>query len=200
MAKFEYNDEYHIYKLDGQKIPGVTQVLNNVGITDYSRIPAEKRESSMRFGIAVHSACELWDKEDLDESSLHPLIVPYLSGWKKFFSESKAVIIENEKPSYSTKYRYGFKIDRILNIHKRLTVVDIKTSVDSQQGTDLQLAGYLLGYNEGKKRNEQALDRIAVHLTDKDEYKIIRYKNRNDVNEWLTCLSMYNIKKRKGIK
>lgn len=199
MVNFEYNDESHIYKLDGQITPSVTQVLKSVGIIDYSHIPAGKREASMRFGTAVHLAASLWDKKDLDEKSIHPLIIPYLEGWKKFSADTKVVIIENEKPFYSAKYRYGFKIDRILRIGDRLTVADIKTSVDSQYGTDLQLAGYQLGYNEGKKRCEQAFDRIAVHLNDKGSYKIIPYKNRNDVNEWLACLNVYNIKKRRGI-
>lgn len=198
MVKFEYNDENHLYRLDGQVIPSVTQVLSLVGITDYSHIPSDKRESSMRFGTAVHLATSLWDKNDLDETTLSPMIIPYLDGWKKFLSDTKARIVQNEEPSYSPKYRYGFKIDRILEIHKRLTVVDIKTSADPQQGTDLQLAAYYAGWNEGRKRNEQALDRIAIHLTNEGKYKIEPYKNKNDVNEWLTCLFMYNTLKRRG--
>lgn len=198
MAKFEYNDEQHIYRLDGVIIPSVTQVLKAVGILNFDFIPADKREASMRFGEAVHLATSLRDKNDLELATLSPLIIPYLAGWKKFLSDTGAIIIENEKPSYSPKYRYGFKIDRVIEIHKRPTVADIKTSVDSQQGTDLQLVAYQSGWNEGKPRKEQALDRIAVHLNQDSTYKIIPYKNKNDVNEWLACLSMYNILKRRG--
>jgi len=197
---FEFDAENHIYRLDGQAIPSVTQVLSAVGITDYSHIPIDKRDAAMHFGTAVHLACELWDKGNLNETILDKLLIPYLDGWKKFLADSKPKIMDIENPLYSPKYRYGFRIDRVLKINERITIVDIKTSADAQQGTDLQLAAYLSGWNEGRAPKYIATDRMAVHLNKDGSYKIIPYKNKNDVNEWLVCLSMYNMKKRRGIK
>lgn len=59
----------HTYQLDGQEIPSVTQVLESVGLIDYSHIPWSTREMALERGRAVHEAIELDLEGDLDEES-----------------------------------------------------------------------------------------------------------------------------------
>jgi len=188
----------HIYRWDGVIVPSVTQILNEVGISDYSGIPAAQRDAYMRFGTAVHLACELWDRRELDLPRLDPMLAPYLNSWIKFRTESGFEIYESEKPQYSLKHRFAGTPDRIGTLNGRRVVVDIKSSVDTKQGADLQTAGYAILFNEGKPRGAHALDRYSVHLKDNGKYKIEPHKDRNDINAFLSCLSMYNIKKMRG--
>src|SRR5262245_2178024 len=51
----EFDPTTHTYRVDGVRYPSVTQVLERVGIIDYSYIPAPTREMALARGSAVHA-------------------------------------------------------------------------------------------------------------------------------------------------
>ena len=65
-----FDPDSHLYRVDGIIVPSVTQVLEDVGIVDYSRLPGSTREMALRRGSAVHAACHYDDEGDLDETQL----------------------------------------------------------------------------------------------------------------------------------
>lgn len=59
----------HRYTVDGVEVPSVTQVLESVGLIDYSYIPWPTRQMALERGRVVHEAIALDLEGDLDEDS-----------------------------------------------------------------------------------------------------------------------------------
>ena len=84
-----YDPATHTYKTDDVVRPGVTTILKKARLIDTDAPWFD--EYSRDRGTAVHLACELWDLGTLDESTLDPVLVPYLDGWRLFMAETGAV-------------------------------------------------------------------------------------------------------------
>lgn len=196
MPNLVFKKDTHEYFLDDILLPSVTGILRDLGIIDPSYVTAD----DLSFGTKVHDTTKLYDFDDLDESSLDPLLAAYLNGWKKFLHDTKFVTQRNqiEIPSYSPKYKYGFTLDRNGWIEDKRTVVDIKTSMTPNHlANKLQLAAYQSGENEYITSKDKIKRRIAVHLNVHGTYKIWEYRDKKDINSWLSCLNVFNLKRTK---
>jgi len=76
-------------------------------------------------------------------------------------------------------------------------MLDIKSYIDSKGGTDLQLAGYEILWNENYPK-ERIKNRIAVRLTP-ENYQIVPYGNKSDKNDFICCLQNHNLKLKRGL-
>jgi len=189
-------DENHIYRYGGVIVPSVTQILQGVGLTDFSAVPVERLDASGKFGVAAHLACELSDKETLDENSLHPALLPYLTGWEIYRQEYNLSFTAIETQLYSSLYRFAGTIDRIghWRIDDSLLIIDIKSGVDNP-AIKIQLAAYELLVKEALKIKGK-VKRLAVYLNGKGTYSIKEYKDKNDMNIFIGALSVYNWRKK----
>ena len=186
----EFNSETHTYKLDGIKLPSVTQIIGGAGLSDFSKVNQDILKRSQSFGSAAHLACQLFDDNRLDMKSLDLELFPYLDAWKKFkrdFGITK--FTEIEKQVYSLKYQYAGCLDRLWED----TLIEIKTSTSIPATTGLQLAGYQNAYEEMYKVKIKR--RICVQLLD-GTYKMEEYKEKSDRTVFLSCLNLHNWRKR----
>lgn len=186
--KLVFDEVKHEYFLNGSKLPSVTKILQGAGIIDLSGIPLDKLEVARQRGIDVHSACELYDLNNLQEGYNNP----YLEAWIEFRRDTGFMPLEIEKPVYSVKYRFAGTPDRV-GMFNKLTIVDIKTTDVLSSSTALQTSAYELAYNE--LNENKVKERIAVLLKPDGTYKIEPYKDRNNINVFLAALSVYNWKK-----
>ena len=193
-------DENHIYRYNGVQVPGVNEVLNAVGASDFSKVPPTVLEAARKFGTAVHKACELWDKNDLAVDMLSAPLIPYLEAWKLFRKDHSVSYApkEIEQKLFSKKWRFAGTLDRLPKlVSGKITLVDIKTPAELYPAAELQLGAYeLLCDEQGIKTQE----RLVVHLTDAGTYKISLCKNRNDKLTFLSCLGYYNWLKSKNLR
>lgn len=113
MSNFRFIEENHIYLLDDVQIPSVTQVL------PYNFFGNDSEYNKDR-GSKVHKMIELYNMKNLNEENLDTVLVPYLTGYKKF-------IADNGTPR---------------------GIYDLKTGTP-QPVEPLQLAGYALLVREG---------------------------------------------------
>ena len=189
-------DDEHIYRYDGATVPGVSEILQSAGLVDFSAIPSERLKAAQRFGTAVHRACELADRETLDESSLDPALLPYLTGWEIFRQEYELSFTAIEAQLYSPLYRFAGTIDRIgkWRIDDSPLIIDIKSGVDSPV-ISIKMAAYEL-LARGALGIKGKIRRLAVYLNDRGGYKIQEYKEKNDSMVFLSCLSVYNWRKK----
>ena len=115
-----FEEDGHIYKLNGVVIPSVTKILQLSGIADFSTIPIWHLEPARQFGLAVHKACELYDLGKLDERNLDPALWPYLDAWIAY---QKAMDIKEflaiEHPIVSVNFKVAGTPDRIAPSDKR---------------------------------------------------------------------------------
>jgi hypothetical protein len=197
-----FDSEKHQYFLDGVSLPSVTQVLQGVGIIDFSKVPAHLLEAARKFGTAVHKATELYDKGTLDEESLDINLRPCLAGWKLFRQEYGFVPEFIEEPIYSKVYRVAGTPDRvgIWRIDDSLIIPDIKTTFEISPANSIQLAGYELMVRESNKAigNKVKIKRISVLLNNEGKYKIEEHKDKNDANVFIAALAVFNWRQKNG--
>lgn len=143
--QLEFFDEngQHEYRLDGRKIPSVTQILSHG--QDLSRIPAW---TSQR-GTALHLATELWDEQDLDENSVDPLVRPHLDAYVRWCAADKPHFIATEHRVWGEigGLTYCGTIDRVALIRGRIVLIDIKSGAPRKEH-GAQVAAYAVAYEQ----------------------------------------------------
>lgn len=112
-APCEFEPEGHKY---GNGLESVTGILKAEGFIDTSFYDDWSRDR----GSMVHLATAYDDRNELDEESLDPVILPYLEAWRKFRKESGFVPESIEPPMMSTAYRYAGTPDRIGELPGRI--------------------------------------------------------------------------------
>lgn len=191
--QIEFRPETHEYFVNCIKQPSVTQILQQEGISDFSGVREDVLRAASEFGTAVHRATELADNKILDVAKLSLPLVPYLEAWQKFKSDFKVKIVDVELRVYSKIWGYCGSIDRVAEIDGYLTVIDIKSSTTMAISTSLQLAGYQLAYNEGRK--VKAKNRMAVQIKGDGTYIIYPYTNRSDESVWKALVTANRFKR-----
>jgi hypothetical protein len=195
--QIDFKKDTHEYFISGIKVPNPTGILEKVGITDFSGIPPERLKIAQDFGTAVHMACELWDKKNLNESVLDPKLIPYLNAWKKFLDQTKFEIRKIEQIVGSEKYMFAGTLDRFGFFFGKQTIIEIKTCYEMNiKAARLQTAAYFIANNEMYK-NEKATQRMVVLLKPTGDYDKEMLKNSMDTNIFLSCLSVINFREAK---
>jgi hypothetical protein len=163
-----YDPEFHNYFIDEVLVPGATRVMGDCGITDNRFYKQEHRDR----GSAVHDGCCLVDRDDWDEDSTSPAIVPYLKQYERFLVDNRinpqADILLTEEPLFSAVWRYGVTPDRVYRIREENWLVDFKSG--GSPGSEIQLALQDIAVRETKGITIDK--RIVLQLTDEGTYKI----------------------------
>lgn len=189
MTTLAFDEAAHEYRLDGKRLPSVTQVL--APLVDFSMVPKDVLERAQALGTAVHRMTELYDNDDLDEESLSDELRPYLDGWKKFRAECQFEPVTIEHRMSHPVYRYAGTSDRTGVIKGRLAVLDIKKMMVLGPHIGPQLAAYeKLHQSEGLN----VLDRVALGLRPDGTYRLKQYADPLDWQCFLSHLTIRNWK------
>jgi hypothetical protein len=179
-----FNEAEHSYTLDGKRLPSVTQILDRYN--DFSMVREEVMATARERGSLVHLVTQLYDEDDLDESSVDPLLVPYLEGWKRFRRECEFTPRQIEYRGAHPLYGYAGTLDRLGTMSRHDWLLDIKGGlVPATAG--LQTAAYvkLLPANF-----TDHIRRATVQLKGDGTYALLEWKNPDD---WAVFLSMLNV-------
>jgi len=194
--KIILNPENHEYAVAGKVKISVTQVLAENGLSDFVNfINPLTLERAMKFGKAVHTACEYHDRGILNYATVDKAIIPYLEGWKKYLKEWEVEILEIEKSHYSKAWNFCGTPDRIVLERGLMTLPDIKSVTTLGKSVGLQLAGYKILADENKQKIK---NRVAVQLKEDGTYKRVPYKEKSDVNVFKSMLTTYGWKLNNG--
>lgn len=190
-AGLTFDEPTHIYRLDGVVLPSVTQVLDFAGKRDdFSRVSASTLEAARQRGVAVHAAAHYHDDGDLDESTLDPIVRPYLEAWKAFVRERQVEMLALELIVAEPALGFAGTIDRIARMPGYDAVVlDIKTGTTA--GANLQTAAYAkLAATLRVIRNPFRIARMAVtlHPESRVPYRVHPYRDSHDWPEFLEAL------------
>lgn len=179
-----FDAEKHLYRLDGQALPSVTQVLQGVGLIDRTWFT----EYARTRGTYVHEAARLFDENDLDWESLDPAIRMYVLAYCDFRATTNWPLSDIELPVASATYGYAGTIDRVFNTTPIRTVIDIKTG-QPEPWHDLQLAAYAAALGEPCKR-------VGLYLSDDGKWTTKTYSERAAESVFLSALAIFNWKAR----
>jgi hypothetical protein len=177
-----------------RKMPRVTEVLREVGITDFSRVPDSIMIPAQEFGTAFHMARHLLDKGTLDEKSLSEGLIPFLDGYKKFKKDFgfAAKVDESERSLVSKKYGFCGTPDVWPIIQGKRTLIDTKTSSGMYEATAIQTAAYQILLEEDGIKIDR---RWGLQLKEDGTYAIEKYDKSSDRTVFLSALTVVNWKR-----
>lgn len=205
---FTYDPTTRIFSGEGlEGLPHVTSIispLNEYAGIAHSLGGESVLQKAAARGRAVHAATEEHDRQmwkpavervwrpDQSPTFDDPVVVPYLTAWLQFLLDTKFEVHTIEEPVVSRKYRYGGVLDRTGVLHGHRCVLEIKTTVNINPQTGVQLAAYQAAVNEERKKLDQYHKRYACQLKRDGTYRLHEFTDRADWSVFLALLTLYN--------
>jgi hypothetical protein len=179
---------HHVYTIDGQPVPSVTQVLS-------AMVPQWQPDDPwyMERGTAVHAAGALIAYDDLGE--FDPVIAPQVEACRLFYKDFRPVVRHVEEPVYSKLYRFAGTLDLGADITGKPTLIDWKGSLP--KSVQWQLGAYSIAARETLGTNYKT--GFGVELRNDGTYKKGEtYDLVRAGREFLGFLTAFNSMKREG--
>jgi hypothetical protein len=175
-------DGGHRYWRDGVRVPGVTEILDGLGLIDTRWFTEESR----RRGAAVHAAIHFYLERDLHWPSVDERIRGYVEAAIAFLEDSKFEAVEVEKrvlhegvPTFAGTLDVAGKFGGVE------TVADWKSGAFSAV-TGMQIAAYDIALGGPKRRR-----RIGVQIRDNGKYRKTDFDDRRDYQRFMSAADLY---------
>lgn len=195
--QIEFDAPTHSYKIDGRRVPSVTQVLEPA--TDWSFIPAWQLEAARALGQDVHLAINLMVQQRLDWESVDPAVLPYVKGAALFLRDSGATVLASELVLGSARIGVAGTLDLLLQWGGWEYYADWKVSDTIPKTVGAQLSGYEILYADhyrNGRRNYRAR-RVSVRLKP-NGYTVDRMKPQNgDEATFISHVNAYKLREQK---
>jgi hypothetical protein len=192
----------HTYIWRGEELVSVTQVIEQVGLIDLTRVPSETLWYTAEWGRMIHRACELHDRGTLDYDALDPDLRPYVDAYLAFLETGIFKVDPDwiERRLAHPRFRYAGTPDRVgWSASGHRAVLDLKSGVTTglHPANGLQLAAYgeLIHENDGGK----VLVRFGLQLCPgkRPPYRLEAYRDPDDLRVFLNALSVVQWRRRK---
>lgn len=195
----ELDSSTHTYSEDGIVYDSVTQILKKAGLISYEGISPAVMMAAAERGTLAHKACDYYDDNDLDFSSLDPLIEPYINAYARAKEELQFEVQHKELQFLEPTWKFAGTIDRVVVLpnYDCLWIVDIKTGI-RKAATRLQTAAYAIGFRGTCPLPEMlshGLKRAALELHKNGTYTFDVHDDPKDEAVFLSALSIVNWKK-----
>jgi len=172
-------------------LPRVSAILNAIFPI---QIDPARLELARQRGTAVHRALELLDGggdgSGLDMGTVDPMLLPYITAYQRFLSDTGFVPLLIEAPVRSLIFGFVGTLDRQGPLNGKPAVVDLKTGMPSQLHA-LQNAAYERALAEQVKARS-AGKRFALYLKNDGTYRLNQHKDPDDFKRFLSCLTLYH--------
>ena len=150
-ADLRFDAESHTYTTPGGVVvPSITQILRATGVSvDFSSLPNREAIARKRdIGVAVHADAHSFDDGDLDHSTVHPDVVPYLAAWIAFREEKRLMPVERERRVYDPIRNVAGTFDGVFSEagQDSLVLVDLKLGNPEDAAARYQTAAYILAH------------------------------------------------------
>ena len=201
MTGLVYNDRYHTYHLDGERLPSVTQILGvirkpglekwrgDLGNAEADRIGREAAD----FGTRVHSACELIAKGQYDTLGTFDFdedLLPFVGEYVGWFNANVREVLACETRLASVTHRYAGTVDLVAVLMTGETaVIDLKTSSMVDSGFGLQLEAYRRALME--QDGIEPTRRLVVQMPRKKpgHLEVHEFEPETALDDWRAFLS-----------
>ena len=179
------------------RVPSVTEILKLCGLSDFSHVEPEVLERKRQLGLAVHEWTEWLDEGRVSYRDTPAAeIAGYVDAYLRFRNEAAFEVSATEQVVVNEKYRYAGTLDRAgyfraSSTPNELAVLDLKCVAQVSPATRLQVAGYSLA--SGIK------GRASLQLRADGTYRLARYRDDHDLQDWLSCVRVAAFKLRHGM-
>lgn len=193
----EFFEEDYSYRLDGEPVDHVTNILREEGFIDDTWFTP----TAMERGTHIHEGTELLDLKALELSDFEGTdIYPYLEAWERFKTESGYTNIKIEVPVGSKRCGYAGRIDRVMESKAgEEFIIDIKSGGHSLWH-GLQLAAYRIAFIDTFGYNVNGVR--VIHLKKTGKYSICdgdksigKYDESVWESHWITIISARALRK-----
>lgn len=194
MDELVFYEKSHIYMLDGDRLPCVSDLCRFLHKEIYKDAPVWQLDAAAERGTAVHKATE-----DLDKTGRAEIIddyAPYLTAYAAFLREHDVKWELIEHPDYHPAHGYAGTIDRYGTVDGIRTLVDLKTTYTVYKplcGASLNLYRMIL---EARGTDVERL--MIIHLKKDGTYKLIKFDFDDTVP--MALLTLHNVLKKKRRK
>lgn len=192
MAQLTFYDENHVYEVDGQRIPSVSEVMRFASREVYSGVDQWRLDNAADRGTRVHDATLEIDARgnaDVDAD-----IVPYVDAYCKFKKKFCVYYIASELALADTHRWFAGRLDRCAIINKKCVLMDIKTSARIETRlVQAQLTAYAWLWE--RNRPEKLDELYALHLMGDGQFRFRRIERDDDYWKALLILQRKFTKK-----
>lgn len=185
--------------VDGNPHSRVTSPLSELYSPAY--ISEEERQFYLNRGSASHDVILLYLLGRMPDK-VHVAIIDIVRAFIGWWEKSGATLVAAEMPVASLKYRVAGQIDVVADLpdeQKKVyrTIIDVKTGTGSKPklATALQTAMYAQAYKE-TTGYKQHIKRMGVLCRPDGEARPVYYKDRHDLDAYLTLLSAMQVTRR----
>lgn len=165
----EFYDKSHVYELDGDRIPCVSDLCRFIHKEIYKDAPLWQMEAAADRGTKVHAATEALDKTGRAE--IEDSYLPYLQAYAQFRQEHEVQWELIEYADYHPELMYAGTIDRYGIVDGYRTLADLKTTYRVYKplcGASLNLYRLIL------EARQKAVERLVIiHLKKDGTYKLV---------------------------
>lgn len=194
MADLQFFEKSHIYMLDGQRLPCVSDLCRFIHREIYQNAPTWQIELAADRGTAVHQATQLL--EETGSASIDPSYAPYLQAYAAFLQDHKPEWSLIEHAMYHPEELYAGTIDRYGKLDGCQTLIDIKTTYSVYKPL---CAASLNLYRRLLEANHHAVEKLAIlHLKKDGTYKLIPFSADDALAKALITLHRALQKRKKG--
>ena len=194
-------DESHIYRVDGDVIPGVSEILKAGGYGNPAEteggfvISDEVIDNAADRGHIIHEAISLLMAGDLDWETVDDECLPYMNAFKEWMDATGFYAVSSEALFFEPEFRYCGTRDLVGYIGDDLTIVDPKTgSAGLKPWHKYQLAAYAYPMSE---RGTKWPRRIILHLKKTGSYKTYEFSTIKapwEMEVFLACRTIHTAK------
>jgi hypothetical protein len=202
----DFNDEQHLYFVNGVWRPSVTQILERTGLVDFSGIPRNIRLAALSRGRRVHKAAQFLVEDDLDMDTVAIEEQGYVEACANFLQTSGFVVLGSERRIAHLEYGYAGTTDAIGLWRGGFALADWCTGDLWESAKDLQTSGYAEALRkfpppEWKTFTPASpIQRIGVHLHKNGDFSTEPYSDPRDFLKFIAACAVVHEQIRRGKK
>ena len=188
MPELEFDDQKHIYRLNGVVLPSVSTIIEPLTAIKYQGINSNTLDNAARKGTAIHNSIENFIKFGFEDVA--PEYRTFFDAFLEWWNDKQPIVIASELRIYHKLLRYGGTLDLLAIIDDKVTLVDYKTTYEvSDMTCGVQLEGYAQALlSHGIKVEEKQI----LHLKKDAKHKVHKYPGA-DANRWRVFGSLKNV-------
>ena len=200
-------DDLHIYRWNGNIVPGVTEILFDLGFIKEN--PWAKPEAKLK-GQYAHKAIQYYEEGDLDMDSVDPDIQPYFDAWVQYrhwsgpSTDPKAALVVTDLKTGQKKDWHALQVAGYSLLSSQLLLMSLNGKAWEtvvEKPLFHQLLGYAgtpdrIQYQPASPLGAPREGRI-VYLQQDSRFKVEQVTTLGaDERAFLACLTVYNRKRR----
>lgn len=190
--QIEFNEDQHIYTVDGKVVPSVTEIIKFLTIDTFATANHALKLIAANKGTRVHESTVVYDYEawDFDYDSD---IIGYIQAYARFvrdygikdYIQTEHIISNGE---------YAGTLDRLAMIDGKKTVIDLKTGTTSNlRAFSAQLYGYAKILADTIGGSLEDYRGMIVKLKKDGTYSAIQYDLNRGKTFFNACFNLWKM-------